>query len=176
LNAVKKIIWFALIFSLGFISSHIWPVLYHPIQAARIVAGAPPPSLPAPVEGVKSSRIRGSWGEPRPGGRIHKGIDIFAQRGRPVLSTTRGVVIDLGRNTLGGNTVRVLGPGGWVHYYAHLDGYGPIKSGDIIEPGAVLGFVGNTGNAKATPPHLHYAIYLPGQGAFNPYPLLVPAP
>ena len=59
------------------------------------------------------------------------------------------------------------------HYYAHLDEYSDqIQEGDWVEVGQVLGYVGNTGNAQNTPPHLHYGIYLPGLGAINPYPFL----
>jgi len=59
-----------------------------------------------------------------------------------------------------------------MHYYAHLDDYADIRRGQLVAPGDVLGFVGNTGNAKGTPPHLHYGIYA-GGGALNPYPLLM---
>ncbi|MDG6372191.1 M23 family metallopeptidase [Glaesserella parasuis] len=61
---------------------------------------------------------------------------------------------------------------GWtVHYYAHLEEYGDIKRHQWIEQGAVIGTVGDSGNAKGTPPHLHYGIYTP-TGAVNPYPLI----
>jgi murein DD-endopeptidase MepM/ murein hydrolase activator NlpD len=69
--------------------------------------------------------------------------------------------------------VWVIGPDLSRHYYAHLDTYAQqIDVGDWVEQGTVLGYVGNTGNAKNTPPHLHYGIYLTGQGAVNPYPYL----
>jgi murein DD-endopeptidase MepM/ murein hydrolase activator NlpD len=81
------------------------------------------------------------------------------------------MVIRIGRNKLGGNVVWVLGPGGQRHYYAHLDRFAYVSTGQRIEPGTILGFVGNTGNASGTPPHLHYGIY-GTTGALNPYPLL----
>ena len=65
----------------------------------------------------------------------------------------------------------MLGPGGQRHYYAHLDRYADIENGQRVRPGTVLGYVGTTGNAKGTPPHLHYGIYASG-GAINPYPFL----
>ena len=74
-------------------------------------------------------------------------------------------------NRLGGQVVWVLGPGGQRHYYAHLDRYADIVDGQRVRPGSVLGYVGNTGNAAGTPPHLHYGIYEAGD-AINPYPLL----
>lgn len=76
-----------------------------------------------------------------------------------------------GDNVLGGHVLWVLGPGGQRHYYAHLEGFSPLSVGERIHAGTVLGYVGNTGNAKTTPPHLHYGIY-GHAGAINPFPLL----
>jgi peptidoglycan LD-endopeptidase LytH len=148
------------------------PVLQHPVVAWRLVRADAPTHLPVPVAGVQRSALRDTWHAARPGDRLHEGIDIFAPRGREVLSTTPGIVVSLASTDLGGLVVRVLGPGGQWHYYAHLDRHGPIEPGQIVEAGALLGFVGNTGNARDTPPHLHYAIYAPAGGAINPYPLL----
>ena len=72
---------------------------------------------------------------------------------------------------LGGRQVWVLGPAGQRHYYAHLDGYADVHAGMRVAPGRVLGYVGDSGNARGTPPHLHYGVYEAG-GALNPYPLL----
>jgi murein DD-endopeptidase MepM/ murein hydrolase activator NlpD len=148
-------------------------------QAARIAAllrePAPPaqePPLPVPVEGVERDALVDTWGGARSEGRRHEGIDIFAPRGTQVLSATHGVVLFRGWNRLGGKTVTVLGPGGYRHYYAHLDEYDAPGNGDWVEQGEVLGYVGDTGNAAGTPPHLHYGIYAPGTGAIDPYPLL----
>jgi murein DD-endopeptidase MepM/ murein hydrolase activator NlpD len=141
------------------------------VYAIRIARLPAPSALPVPVAGVKPSRLADTWGGPRSGGRHHEGIDIFAQRGTPVLSSTEGIVLQVGTNRLGGQVVWVLGPGGQRHYYAHLDRYGDVRAGMRVRPGTVLGYVGNTGNAATTPPHLHYGIYTAG-GAINPYPLL----
>ena len=149
------------------------PVARHPIEALRLVRSDPPVPLVIPVDGVPVSELRDTWNAPRPGDRLHQGIDIFAPRGRPVLSATPGIVLSLGVNDLGGTVVRVLGPGGQWHYYAHLDAYGPVRAGDLIAAGTVIGYVGTTGNARGTPPHLHYGIYRFAGGALNPYPLLV---
>jgi murein DD-endopeptidase MepM/ murein hydrolase activator NlpD len=134
---------------------------------------APAPShLPMPVQGVAVRSVANTWGAPRDAGtRTHQGLDIFARRGTPVLSPVEGIVIGVGQDRLGGNVVRVLGPGGQVHYFAHLDEFSGVKRQDWVRPGAILGYVGATGNARGTPPHLHYGIYAAG-GAINPYPLL----
>ena len=70
------------------------------------------------------------------------------------------------------NWLRVLGPGAQVHYFAHLSRFGPVYRGMRIKAGQVVGYVGTTGNARGTPPHLHYGIYNLTGGATNPYPVL----
>lgn len=125
-----------------------------------------------PVAGVKPHNLSDTWGAARGAGRKHEGIDIFAKRGTDVLSSTQGIVRKIGTNNLGGKVVWVTGPSLSQHYYAHLDDYAEkIQEGDWVEAGEVIGYVGNTGNAKNTPSHLHYGIYLSG-GAVNPYPYL----
>ena len=148
------------------------PVLRHPVFFVRLLTSAPPSSVQIPVMNVAKKEIPNSWGFPRSGGRGHQGVDIFATRGTPVLSATEGIVIRVGTNTLGGQVINVLGPGRQVHYYAHLDRYGGFEEGDVVYPGNIIGYVGNTGNARDTPPHLHYGIYDPAGRALNPWPLL----
>ena len=131
--------------------------------------------LTVPVPGVRPASLTGSWGAARSGGRTHEGIDIFAECGRPVVSATEGIVFTVGNNNLGGKVVWVLGPGGTYHYYAHLSRYAAISRWDHLQPGDVIGYVGDTGNAKGTPCHLHYGIYRQGQ-AQDPYPFLVQTP
>lgn len=144
---------------------------------ARDLRKQPPPrTLPVPVDRVSKSALRNSYGDPRSGGRSHEGIDIFAGRNTPVLATTEGYVSRVGRNGLGGNVVWVEGPAGWRHYYAHLERWGSVREGDWVDPGTIIGYVGNTGNAASTPSHLHYGIYPPGGGTLNPYPLLASGP
>ncbi len=145
----------------------------HPLVAARLIASDSPSHLPVPVAGVRPRQLANSWGSPRSEGRRHQGIDIFAPRGREVVSTTSGIVVTVGHSRRGGRIVRVLGPGGQWHYYAHLEDFGAIRVGQVIVRGTVIGFVGDSGNARGTPPHLHYGIYRFRGGAINPYPLLV---
>ena len=153
-----------------------WPWLKNAMYLGDLLAEEPPRTLQVPVKGVGVRAVRDTFGAPRPGDRTHQGVDIFAPRGTPVVSTTRGVVARIGENGLGGNVVWVLGPGGDRHYYAHLDSVADIKAGERILPGAVIGAVGTTGNARGTPPHLHYGIYRRGNGAINPFPLLMGKP
>ena len=127
-----------------------------------------PNSLPTPIP---NAHLIDTWGAARSGGRHHEGIDIFAARGTPIHSTTPGIVRKVGTDSLGGNVVSILGPGGVGHYYAHLQQFADIQPGDWVEVGTVLGYVGDSGNAKGTPPHVHYGIYTQS-GAVNPYPLL----
>jgi murein DD-endopeptidase MepM/ murein hydrolase activator NlpD len=134
-----------------------------------------PAELPVPVDGVARHDLADTWGAPRSGNRRHEGIDIFADRGRPVRSVTRGIVFKVGEDNLGGHVVEVLGPGGYWHYYAHLDRFADIEPGDVVQKGTVLGYVGDTGNAKGTPYHLHYGVYGFWGTAQNPYPLLAGA-
>lgn len=88
---------------------------------------------------------------------VHKGIDIFAEVNRPVVSATYGIVIYKGKRLLGGNTVAILGPKWRIHYYAHLK---EIKTGflSFVRRKEPIGTVGRTGNARNKPPHLHYSI------------------
>lgn len=135
---------------------------------------APVPTLfRVPVKGVRVGRLTNTWGAARGERRRHEGIDIFARRGTPVVAATQGVVTRIGQNRLGGNVVWVVGPGGQRHYYAHLEAVAGISEGVEVMTGDTLGFVGTTGNARTTPPHLHYGIYT-DSGAINPYPLLIP--
>jgi murein DD-endopeptidase MepM/ murein hydrolase activator NlpD len=129
------------------------------------------PALAFPVEGHGNRAIRSRFGVARDGGvRTHAGIDIFAPRGTPVLAAAQGVVRSLRPNRLGGNVV-------WLHdeqrrqslYYAHLDRQA-VREGQRVSVGDTIGFVGNTGNAITTPPHLHFGIYRAPDGAIDPFP------
>jgi murein DD-endopeptidase MepM/ murein hydrolase activator NlpD len=142
------------------------------VQVARLYSQEPDRRLAMPLADVSKRQVADTWGAPRGTGRRHEGQDIFAPKGTPVLSATSGFVYNIGENNLGGQTVSVIGAGGRVYYYAHLDKYAPgIEEGDRVTTRTVLGYVGTTGNAQGTPPHLHFGIYT-GSGAINPLPLL----
>jgi murein DD-endopeptidase MepM/ murein hydrolase activator NlpD len=138
------------------------------------------PTLAFPVKGKDTRAIRSAFGAPRDGGaRRHDGIDIFAARGTPVLAAAPGVVSRVGNSGRGGNTVWLRDRRGNSQYYAHLDRHA-VFDGDTVSVGDTLGFVGNTGNARTTPPHLHFGVYRRGEGPMDPRwfvtPLVASAP
>jgi murein DD-endopeptidase MepM/ murein hydrolase activator NlpD len=149
----------------------VGPYLRSAMYAMRLASMPAPEFVTMPVSGVRPQGLRDTWHGPRSGGRKHEGIDIFAKRGTEVRSATEGIVLRVGDNRLGGLVVWVLGPGAQRHYYAHLDRFADVSTGMRVAAGTVLGYVGDTGNAAGTPPHLHYGVYEPG-GAINPYTVL----
>lgn len=133
---------------------------------------SPPQALPVPVQGVRASQVADTFGAPRGRDRSHAGVDIFAKRGTAVRSATLGVVTDIRDSGLGGRQVWVLGPARERYYYAHLEDWREgLERGEVVQVGSVLGYVGDSGNAKGTPPHLHWGIY-GNEGAYDPLPLL----
>ena len=149
-------------------------ILY--VHVARLYAKEPDQTIAMPIEDVSKKQIANTWHAPRGTDRLHEGQDIFAPRGTAVLSATEGYIVNIGENNLGGQTVSVVGAGGRTYYYAHLDSYAPhIAEGDYVTKQTLLGYVGTTGNAGGTPPHLHFGIYAPG-GALDPLPLLSDRP
>jgi murein DD-endopeptidase MepM/ murein hydrolase activator NlpD len=131
------------------------------------------PSLAFPVSGRDSKAVQSFFGADRDAGaRRHHGIDIFAPRGTPALAAARGVVRSISPNNLGGNVVWLSDyDRGQTLYYAHLDRHN-VTAGQAVEIGDTVGFIGNTGNARTTPPHLHFGVYRRGQGPLDPYPFV----
>lgn len=111
-----------------------------------------------------------SWGFPRSGGRTHKGVDIFAAHGTPLYAVADGYVSRVGTSSLGGLSVHVIDTAGNRYYYAHLSSTS-ASAGQPVRAGDVVGAVGNTGNARTTPPHLHWQFHPGGGSPVNPYPL-----
>jgi murein DD-endopeptidase MepM/ murein hydrolase activator NlpD len=141
-------------------------------RVAELYVKRPDAELLMPIKEVKTRQIANTWHVPRAGDRLHEGQDIFAAKDTPIYSATVGYVLRIGENDLGGHTVSVIGAGGRVYYYAHLDAYAPeIAEGNYVDTETVLGYVGTTGNAKGGPPHLHFGVYT-RQGAIDPLPLL----
>ena len=129
-------------------------------------------SIAFPVAQRDTRAVLSFFGDSREGGRRgHRGVDIFAPRGTPVLSATNGRVYRVETTRIGGKVV-------WVRdsdesqrvYYAHLDSQ-VVRDGMDVQRGTLLGFVGNTGNARTTPPHLHFSVYSRGavRGAVDPW-------
>jgi murein DD-endopeptidase MepM/ murein hydrolase activator NlpD len=139
---------------------------------------APPPPPPAsvnqacPVAGPVS--FIDSWGSARSGGRGHKGVDMMAARGTPVVAIFDGAITRLSSSSsLGGITIWMHSAAGDSYYYAHLDGYAEgVTSGMSVAAGQVMGYVGSTGNASPGYPHLHFEYHPGGGSAVNPYPLV----
>ncbi|MFV1970579.1 MAG: murein hydrolase activator EnvC [Acidimicrobiia bacterium] len=132
--------------------------------------GAPPAATPGfmcPVQG-RSSFID-SWGFARSGGRKHKGVDMMSPRNTPLVAVVDGR-IKLSSNSLGGWTVHLYSDNNTVYYYAHLESQAAnLTSGQRVSKGTVIGYVGNSGNARYTATHVHFEIR-PNGKAVNPYP------
>ncbi len=108
------------------------------------------------------------YGAPRPQGRVHLGNDMFAARGTPVRAPVSGRAEQV-TGPIGGNAVHLYGNDGHRYYFAHLDGFGLAGT---VAADAVIGYVGNTGNAITTPPHLHFEVHPGGGEAVNPFPTI----
>ena len=135
--------------------------------------------VPPPPENGKTCPVNGAvaftdtWGAPRSGGRSHEGVDMIASRGTPLVALESASVMRIGNGGLGGKTVWLRAPSGDTYYYAHLDGWASgLSVGQSLDVGQLLGYVGNTGNAVYTVPHLHFEYHPGGGGAVNPYPLV----
>lgn len=108
-----------------------------------------------------------SWGFARSGGRRHQGVDMMSDRGTPTVAPTNGDLVHKS-NSLGGTTWYVYGDNGNYYYGAHLDSY--EGSEGRVEAGTVIGYVGNSGDARGGATHLHFEIHPGGGSAVNPYP------
>jgi murein DD-endopeptidase MepM/ murein hydrolase activator NlpD len=146
--------------------------------AAESADGLPRPGRTCPVDGP--GRFSYTWEEERPWGRAHKGEDVHADSGTPLVAVESGTVLQSGWHWAGGFGVWLAGYySGDVYYYAHLMAIAPgVRPGATLEMGTLLGWVGSTGNA--TSPHLHFG-WIPDNperwtdltGLDDPYPLLV---
>jgi murein DD-endopeptidase MepM/ murein hydrolase activator NlpD len=151
------------------------PVIKPPGAAATSGSGAdvagpsmsPPPSaglegrdLLLPVEGIRPEQLTRQFSDPR-GRRRHEAIDILAARGTPVRAVEDGRIARLFFSIAGGTTIYQFDPTeGFCYYYAHLDRYADgLRENDHVRRGQVIGYVGTTGNAPKTAPHLHFAVF-----------------
>ena len=137
------------------------------IQTAAAASGDVAAGL-CPVAGPVT--FTNTWGAARSGGRSHKGVDMFADEGTPVIAVAPGRVEHY-NNSLGGLSYRLYADDGTFYYGTHLSAYENEGTGHV-EAGTVIGYVGRTGNAATTPPHLHWEIHPSGRGspAINPAP------
>lgn len=145
--------------------------LVAPFRYAALYAREPEAKINVPIRKIIRRQIADTFGAPRGNDRRHQGQDIFAPRHTPIYSATGGYVWRIGENDLGGKTIWIVGVGGRIYYYAHLERYAEnLKVGDEVSTETVLGYVGTSGNAKGTPPHLHFGVYT-ASGAINPLKL-----
>lgn len=138
-----------------------------------------------PVKGISAADLRDNFHDAR-GKRVHRALDIMAKRGTPVIAAGDGRVAKVYRHILGGLCVyQYDAKGEYAYYYAHLDGYAEgLAEGVELKRGDPIGYVGTTGNASPTAPHLHFALIRLGPDKrwyrgepVNPYPVLTaPAP
>ncbi len=165
------------------------------VVVAMVVSGLVLGAVDAPAESqetypmvfpvVGDVTYRDTWGAPRSGGRTHEGTDIFAPKGTPVVAAAPGTVVRITVGERAGRYIVVEHFDGWRTYYLHLDNDTPgtddglggapaegIAVGVRVEAGQILDFVGDSGNAEGTPPHLHFELHPPGEGPINPYPHL----
>ena len=117
-----------------------------------------PTKIQIPVEGCgRESYNQKSFWHPW-GDHMHNGIDIFAKKGTIVHPAIGGIVVATARDMkIGGNCVLIFSSGLRFHYYAHLSEIN-THIGAIVTKKSIIGKVGDTGNAKGKPPHLHYSI------------------
>ncbi|HAX80965.1 MAG TPA: hypothetical protein DCY40_00155 [Actinobacteria bacterium] len=130
---------------------------------------APPGTRVCPVDGATT--FTDSWGDPRPGGRTHTGVDMLAAEGTPLVAIEAGVILSPGWHSAGGLGLYIRGESGDIWYYAHLSAFVSGLTGGIrVAAGQLVGYVGHTGNAST--PHLHLG-WQPGGGAYqNAYPVV----
>jgi hypothetical protein len=142
----------------------------HQLILAAGPAGGPGDvaAMPCPVAGPVT--FTNTWGAARSGGRSHQGVDMFAAEGTPVVAVADGTVEHY-HNALGGLSYRLTADDGTYYYGTHLSAYENVGAGHVAA-GTVIGYVGRTGNAATTPPHLHWEIHPAGRGtpAVDPTP------
>lgn len=122
--------------------------------------------LMVPVEGAEPSQLRNDYDARRSGGRTHRAIDVMSPKGTPVLAADDGRIGRIGTTPIGGNIIYATDPDErFVYYYAHLDRHARgLQTGQRVQKGDVIGYVGTTGNAPANVPHLHFQVMLRGAG------------
>jgi murein DD-endopeptidase MepM/ murein hydrolase activator NlpD len=154
-------------------ASQVWDqktLEYKMLQAGSVIAIG---GFVFPVADPHS--FSGFFGEPRAVGtdheHFHQGVDIAAPIGTPLLACERGVLLQVGSDLYGGNSLWLVGASGARYYYAHLSAFAPnLKAGQVVSAGDVLGAVGSTG--ESTGPHLHFEVHPDGGAAIDPFPLL----
>ena len=143
-------------------------------QSQIAALGATPiASLPMPaLFGVSPSDLSPNFGDPRTN-HPHQGEDIMAVKGTPIVSPTAAVVLRLEQGATEGNGIYTVNPGGETFVYYHLDHYAEgIAAGQVLAPGSLIGYVGNTGDAAGGPAHIHFEIHNNSGTPIDPFPRL----
>lgn len=155
-----------------------------PSKAMQLTEAEGPRRIGLPLAGLTRADLRDTFEEARGEGRSHEAVDIMAPRGTPVLAVVEGNIVKLFTSDQGGLTVYQFdNEKRYCYYYAHLDRYERgLQEGMLLRQGDVLGYVGSSGNADPSAPHLHFSIFRLGADKkwwegepINPYPLLIEA-
>lgn len=162
------------------------------LKAGKIASEAKRRQLEAAAKGETSAKVRqtgkfssftlpikgpvgfaDTWGAPRSGGRRHQGTDVMAPCGAPVVAVTEGAIQRVSSGGNGGISAYVRAGNGDVFFYAHLQSIASgVSAGKRVTPGDLIGYNGNSGNARGGPCHVHFE-WQPGGGRpVNPYALL----
>lgn len=141
------------------------------------------PEMAPPVDNLKARELGDMFSWRRFGGVRHNAIDIFRPKGQPLRAVVDGVIEKLYDSKIGGTTLYLVDrERRYRFYYAHLDRYAPgIQEGILVRRGDLIGYLGNSGNARWTRPHLHFQVMLTEPtgtwwkdgGTLNPYPILM---
>lgn len=126
-------------------------ILLSPFIPERVI-------IPVQHASARDWNLDSYWFAPWGKSGVHKGIDIFANKGRLVQSASKGLVVYAGELERGGHVVAILSPKWRLHYYAHLDAI-QVSPLALVNQHSVIGTVGNSGNAIGKPPHLHYSVF-----------------
>jgi murein DD-endopeptidase MepM/ murein hydrolase activator NlpD len=146
----------------------------------RSAATSPAIPLPGgshlfPIAGP--TRFTDDWLYSRPGGRYHQGVDLFAERGTPLVAVADGSLFRVGWNGLGGWRLWLRDDAGTTYYYAHLESFADIAAeGARVSRGTVIGYAGDSGSARGTGVHLHFEIHPGGGGPVRPWPYVTAWP
>lgn len=161
------------------VADAIWTYNHSDSYVARVLARARRyrmHGLPAHLESSMACPIAGSvsftdtYGAARSGGRSHEGVDMFAAEGTPLVAVTDGTtfLVENVDDDIGGISLWIRAPSGDTYYYAHNSANAVGKSGVQVRRGQVVAYVGRTGNAIGTQPHVHFEIHPRGGGPTNP--------
>lgn len=164
----------------GLLASLVVTVPSAPVAAQSPVRDITFPVDPAHVDAVHWSD---TWGAPRSGGRSHIGVDIMGPKMTPLVAAANGTVTWF-RHGVKGNNLEITDAEGWSYHYVHINNDTPgtddgsnliehafapgIQNGAVVRAGQIVAYLGDSGNAESTAPHLHFEIIAPDGTPINP--------